>query len=99
MPLLPRRVSLGQNRSWLAQTKVHAPEQTLALTDAQLNSVFLPDPRRQGFAIPKVYAHADVAWFSAQCPIDRFHLFLIQRRGRPACSPSCNPAKPFCSNR
>lgn len=84
MPLLPGRVSLGQNRPWLAQTKVHAPEQTLALTDAQLNSVFLPDPRRQGFAIPKVYAHADVAWFSAQCPIDRFHLLLIEAAWSPS---------------
>jgi hypothetical protein len=84
MPLLPGRVSLGQNRPWLAQTKVHAPEQTLALTDAQLNSVFLPDPRRQGYAIPKVYAHADVAWFSAQCPIDRFHLLLIQAAWAPS---------------
>ena len=84
MPLLPRRVSLGQNRSWLAQTKVHAPEQTLALTDAQFNSVFLPDPCRQGFAIPKVYVHADVGWFSAHCPIDRFHLLLIQAAWSPS---------------
>jgi hypothetical protein len=84
MPLLPGRVSLGQNRPWLAQTKVHAPEQTLALTDAQLNSVFLSDPRRQGFAIPKIYAHANVAWLSAQCPIDRCHLLLIQAARSPS---------------
>jgi hypothetical protein len=84
MPLLPGRVSLGQNRAWLAQTKVHAPEQTLALTDAQLNSVFLSDPRRQGFAIPKIYAHTDVAWLSAQCPIDRFNLLLIQAAWSPS---------------
>ena len=84
MPLLPGRVSLSQNRPWLAQTKVHAPEQTLALTDAQLNSVFPPDPRRQGFAIPKVYAQADVAWFSAQGPIDRFHLLLLQAAWSPS---------------
>jgi len=84
MPLLPGRISLGQNRSWLAQAKVHAPEQTLALTDAQLNSVFLSDPRRQGFAIPKIYAHTDVAWLSAQCPIDRFNLLLIQAAWSPS---------------
>jgi hypothetical protein len=78
MPLLSSWISLGQNRPWLTQTKVYAPEQPLALTDAQLNSIFLPDPGRQGFAVPKIDLHSDVTRLSAQRPVDRLHLLLIQ---------------------
>ena len=78
MSFLFFRISARQQGAWLAETEIQLPEQSLALTNTQLQIVGLLDPSRQSLAVPEIDSHADVTRLVAQHPIDLFHLVLVQ---------------------
>ncbi len=81
MRFLARRGGSRQNGPGLAEPELELPEQTLALTDPQLDAVGLLQPSRQRLAIPQVDAHPRVARSLSQHPIDLFDLLLTQPTG------------------
>ena len=83
MRLLACWISFCQDWSRLAETELELPEQPLALAHAQLDSVDLSDPRREGLAI-------NTRLISLTC-------FRLNLPGRPERSPSVRPANP-CSS-
>lgn len=83
MRLLPRRVSSGQYWPGFAEPELQLPEQALALSDAQFDSVAFLDPSRQGLAIPQIDPHPRVARLLPQHSINLLDLFLIQPAGPP----------------
>jgi hypothetical protein len=78
MRFLPSRIGSRQNWPGLAKSELELPEQTLALTDPQLDAVGLLNPGRQRLAIPEVDAHPRVARPGSQYSIDFFDLLLTQ---------------------
>ena len=78
MRFLPCRIGSRQNGPGFAEPELELPEQTLALTDPQLDAVGLLNPGRQRLAIPQIDAHPRVARPLSQHSIDFFDLFLTQ---------------------
>jgi hypothetical protein len=81
MGLLPRWVGARQQRSGLAEPEVELPEQALALTYPQLDSVGLLNPGRQRLAVPQIDPHSRVARFRAEHPIHFLDLLFAQTAG------------------
>ena len=76
MLLLLGWIGSGQHRPGFAQPELQLAEQTLALAYAQLDAIGLLNPRRQGFAIPKVDPHPRVAGLLPQYPVDCLDVLL-----------------------
>ena len=83
MPLLPPRIRARQHRPGFAKPEIQVPEQTLALSHAQLNPITFVDPGRQRLAIPQVHAHAGVARLGSQHAVDFLDLLWVQATRTP----------------
>jgi len=99
MRLLACWISFCQNWSRLAETELELPEQPLALAHAQLDSVGLCDPPREGLAIPEIDLHSRVTGSCAQHPIDFPYLFLAKSARTSQAFRLCPAGRPCCSYR
>jgi hypothetical protein len=81
MRLLPFQIRVGNQRAGLSQPKAPLSEQTLALTDPQVDLEALLDPGAQRFPIPQRAGQAQVARSLAQSSVHLPQLGLAQTPG------------------